>query len=193
MIDRPFIVVDFEQGTEAWRKWRRGGIGASDAPAIMGENPWKSARVLANDKLAGKSEDWQNAAMATGNKLEPLARQKYISARGVEVKPLCLQSKSYHWMRASLDGICLLHSRVVEIKCGKSVYAHAKKHGTVPRYYVGQLQHILALTDYAEIDFCCYYPGETMIWFTVPRDDAYISRLLDRELNFWTELQRVNL
>jgi putative phage-type endonuclease len=193
MTDLPFIVVDFEQGTEAWRSWRRGGIGASDAPAIMGENPWKSARVLANDKLARKSGDWQNAAMAAGNKLEPLARQKYIYARGIFVKPLCLQSKTYDWMRASLDGICLLNSRVVEIKCGKSAYAHAEKHGTVPRYYVGQLQHILAITGYGEIDFCCYYPGESMIWFTVPRDNEYISRLVDREQNFWTALQSVSL
>ena len=37
-----FLLVNLEQGTDDWHAWRRQGIGASDAPTIMVENPWKS-------------------------------------------------------------------------------------------------------------------------------------------------------
>jgi len=33
-------VVDLEQGTPQWLAWRRAGIGASEAPVIMGLSPW---------------------------------------------------------------------------------------------------------------------------------------------------------
>src|SRR5581483_972237 len=36
-----YTIVDLRQGTQEWLGWRNQGIGASDAPIIMGENPWK--------------------------------------------------------------------------------------------------------------------------------------------------------
>ena len=42
---------DIAQGTAAWHDWRATVIGSSDAPAIMGENPWKSAKTLLEEKL----------------------------------------------------------------------------------------------------------------------------------------------
>jgi len=40
----PYQEVDLIQNTPEWEEWRFTGIGASDAPAIMGENRFKSAR-----------------------------------------------------------------------------------------------------------------------------------------------------
>jgi predicted phage-related endonuclease len=31
-----YHVIEHEQGSAAWLHWRHGGIGASDAPALMG-------------------------------------------------------------------------------------------------------------------------------------------------------------
>jgi predicted phage-related endonuclease len=53
-----------------------GGIKASDAPAIMGENPWKSSEQLLKEKL-NELSFWQNDAMRRGNELEPEARRRY--------------------------------------------------------------------------------------------------------------------
>ncbi len=43
---------DIAQGTDSWHEWRSSVIGSSDAPVIMGENPWKSAKALVEEKLA---------------------------------------------------------------------------------------------------------------------------------------------
>ncbi len=185
MLTNPFSLVDLEQGTQDWLAWRRGGIGASDAPAIMGENPWKSASTLAREKVHRRGSDFTNAAMAEGNRLEPVARALYVKRHGVSVAPACLQSHAHDWMKASVDGICAETARVVEIKCGKGAYDKTVSSGKPPRYYVGQLQHILAITGYARIDFCCYMPGRDLITLTVPRDEDYIARLLIAEQAFW--------
>jgi putative phage-type endonuclease len=141
-----FIIVELQQGTTEWREWRHNGIGASDASTIMGENRFKSAAQLLNEKLGPAQDYGQNAAMARGAELEPEARRLYIAKTGREVRPVCLQSTRYDWLRASLDGFAINHDAVVEIKCGQSAYRTASQTGSVPDYYYGQMQHILAVT-----------------------------------------------
>ena len=38
------------QNTPEWHRWRMQGIGASDAPAIMGETAFKTPRMLWSEK-----------------------------------------------------------------------------------------------------------------------------------------------
>jgi putative phage-type endonuclease len=187
-MSRPFHVVDLEQGSEAWHAWRRQGIGASDAPTIMGENPFKSLSSLLREKRAPVRDRSQSAAMAIGTQLEPVARQAYVERTGRMVEPACLQSTSHDWLKASLDGLAAGHDAVVEIKCGQSAYRIATQTGAVPPYYFGQLQHILAVTGLDAIDFWCYWPGHLPLLIEVPRDDVYITLLLQRERDFWNQI-----
>ncbi|MBI4005372.1 MAG: YqaJ viral recombinase family protein [Gammaproteobacteria bacterium] len=184
-----YTIVDFQQGTKAWHEWRSQGIGASDAPAIMGENPWKSPSQLMREKCGGRGNG-TNAAMARGTELEPEARKSYEIRFGVCVVPACLQSTQHSWLRASVDGLAKNGSVVVEIKCGESVYRKTSTTRKVPGYYFGQLQHILAVTSLPAIDFWCYLPARPEVHIRVARDDSYIKRLLDAEHAFWQEVQK---
>lgn len=185
-----FTLVTLEQGTKSWRDWRHQGIGASEAASIMGENRFKSADELLREKR-GEPRDFQpNAAMARGTALEPEARRLYAATTGRDVRPACLQSTRFAWLRASLDGLAVNHDAVVEIKCGQSAYRTAAQTGAVPEYYYGQLQHILAVTGLMVIDFWCYWPGSHPVLIQVPRNAGYIERLLNAELEFWSRVQR---
>lgn len=117
--------------------------------------------------------------------LEPRARDAYNVMRGIDVQPLCLQSREHAWMRCSLDGICLETMQAVEIKCGDGVYKNAARNLAVPDYYYGQLQHTMAVTGLPVMDFYCYLPGRQPIVLKAPRDDAYIARLITAEAAFW--------
>ncbi|HNX99051.1 MAG TPA: YqaJ viral recombinase family protein, partial [Candidatus Aminicenantes bacterium] len=139
-----YTIVALRQGTSEWLDWRNQGVGASDAPAIMGENPWKSAERLLREKLEDRRCP-PNAAMARGTALEPVARRQFERLTGVNVTPACLLSTRSSWLRASVDGLARDGGTVVEIKCGESVYRHSSTTRTVPGYYYGQLQHILAV------------------------------------------------
>ena len=165
------------------------GRGASDASIIMGENPWKSAAELLEEKRGPARDSPKNEAMIRGTLLEPEARSRYIKRTGNEVAPACLQSLQHSWLRASVDGISSSGNVVVEIKCGESVYRHTSECGCAPDYYYGQLQHILAVSGLASLDFWYYLPRRRPILTEVPRDDEYIARLIAAEKNFWNSIQ----
>ena len=181
-----FVVVELQQGTSQWLAWRHNGIGASDASTVMGENRFASSSKLLQEKRGTVILDsFQNEAMALGTKLEPEARKLYIAKTGKDVRPICVQSSRYDWLRASLDGLSTNHDTVVEIKCGASVYRRVSQSCSVPDYYYGQVQHILAVTGLYSLDFWCYWPGSPAILLPVNRNDTYIEKLIQRELEFW--------
>ena len=154
----------------------------------MGENRFKSAAQLLQEKRGPARDSGQNAAMARGTRLEPEARRLYVAKTGRDVRPACLQSTRYDWSRASLDGLGINHDTVVEIKCGQSAYRTASQTRCVPTYYYGQMQHILAVTGLDSLDFWCYWPGYPALLIPVPRNAAYIERLLNTELEFWNHV-----
>lgn len=186
----PYKVIAIQQGTEAWHDWRDKGLGASDAPTIMGENPWKSATKLLEEKLR-KFRATPNKAMLRGTALEPEARRLYERTTGISVFPSCLQSTKYDWLLASVDGLANDGSSVVEIKCGYQVHKHAASTHQVPTYYIGQVQQILAVTGLAVLDFWCYLLGQPQVHLQVARDNEYIERLLEVEQRFWEKLQNL--
>ncbi len=181
-----FHLVDLAQGSKEWLNWRHSGIGASDASTIMGDNRFQSSTELLYQKN-NKVDTRPNQKMKLGTALEPEARDSYIKETGNKVEPLCLQSKEYSWLIASLDGITEDYQQLVEIKCGQSAYRQAVR-GQVPSYYYGQLQHQLMITGLSAIDYWCYWPKCIGILQTVKRDDPYIDRLLKVEIEFIAKL-----
>jgi putative phage-type endonuclease len=212
-----FDIIDHEQGSIPWLRWRHDGIGGSDAPALMGENPWRSAKALFAEKSAPSRygaarppppkpviadlfatappaappppDRRYRSAASRGTALEPYARELYNRHIGGTLEPSCLQSRALPWQRASLDGFCLESRRALEIKCGDKVYAHVETTGRVPGYYIGQLQHILAASGFEAIDFWVWLPGRTPLLITVPRDDTYIARLTATGAEFWARVE----
>jgi putative phage-type endonuclease len=182
-------IVELEQRTEAWLEWRHSGIGASDAPTIMRENPYKDYDELLIEKRCTVRGSDENAAMRNGIDLEPEALRRYISRIGKSFKGACLQSTRYTWLRASVDGLTIECDAVVEIKCGRSAYKRTVECDGVPDYYYAQTQHILAVTGLNSLDYFCYWPEYGEILRQIARDNAYIDRLLVAEQQFWTKVQ----
>ncbi|NCC62253.1 MAG: hypothetical protein EOM12_15240 [Verrucomicrobiae bacterium] len=189
-MNKPYTIIELEQGTMEWLGWRHRGIGASDAPTVMGENPWKSSARLLQEKRSRVRQTRPNAAMQRGTLLEPKARVAYECETGSHVHPVCLQSSQYSWMRASLDGLSGDGKTIVEIKCGKSAYKSADISGEVPSYYYGQLQHILAVTGNDWIDFWAWWPKCKPVLIPVPRDERYITKLIEAEQIFWEQVAK---
>lgn len=48
--DRKPIFIELDQRTDEWLMWRSQGIGASDAPVIMGVSPWSDPVSLWMEK-----------------------------------------------------------------------------------------------------------------------------------------------
>jgi len=175
---------EFEQGSTAWLAWRRGGIGASDAPAIMGVSPWMDLDALWLDKTGRRRSGFSNHAMQRGQRLEPEARGLYIRTTGVRVEPVCLEHSARPWMRGSLDGLSADGSVVLEVKCPGAADHGVAVRGEIPGKYVPQLQHLLAVSGARVCHYWSYRDGAGTLIEVAP-DRSYIRTLIEREQDFW--------
>jgi putative phage-type endonuclease len=173
------------QNTPEWHQWRLQGIGASDAPVIMGDAAFKTVRMLWSIKTGRTRGGAPGMAARRGRELERLARRAYERLTGVQMEPLCLVHDELEWMRASLDGLSFDGSTVLEIKCPISArYLVAARQGRVPAQYYAQLQHELEVSRATEVHYWSF-DGSAGILIKVRPDREYLRRLLDVEAAFW--------
>jgi len=183
-----YLIDDLEQGSREWHAWRKGVIGASDAPKIMGENPWGSRSSLLDEKLGLVREFQGNAKTREGNSFEGDARKSLESKYKMKLKPTIVQDTKEPFLAASLDAICSYHENLFEIKAGVKAYEHTKMTKSVPDYYVGQLQHMLMVTEMESLTYAVYRPDKPLLTLEIYRNESYIKRLRKKEKEFVQEL-----
>lgn len=171
--------VFLEQGSPDWLAWRAGDaytdiygeihkaidggcrITATAASVCGGRSPFATPHELWGEMLGYRKRADSNFAMRRGSALEPKARQAYTQIVGEEYEPLCIESSATPWIAASLDGVDLLRTRGVEIKCPISDKTHDMAMlGEVPPYYYDQIQWQMLASDnqLSEIDYFSYAP-----------------------------------
>jgi putative phage-type endonuclease len=183
-----YLIEDLEQGTHEWHSWRRGVIGASDAPKIMGENPWGSRSSLINEKLGLVREFEGNAKTREGNSLEGDARKSLAKKFKFKLEPTIVQDSREPFLAASLDAICSDYENIFEIKAGVKAYEYTKETREVPEYYKAQLQHMLMVTEMSSLIYAVYRPDKPLLTLEVFRNDSYIRKLRKNEKEFIQEL-----
>jgi putative phage-type endonuclease len=186
-----YLIEHIEQGTTEWLNWRKGVIGASDAPTIMGENPWRSPSYLLKEKLGNHKEWGGNEATREGSRLEDVARQIIAKEFKQKLSPAVVQDSKDPFLAASLDALNSKNTTIYEIKCGAKSYEFTSATDEVPSYYVAQLQHMLMVTQFDSLFYASYRPGEELIILEIYRDESYIKELRKRETKFIKELVKL--
>lgn len=193
------ITPEKVQGSRAWLEWRKKGLGASDAPIIMGVSPWKTPLQLYLEKTGQVEPEPAGWAADRGNRLEPIARKAYETLRANDVGPLKFPAQTFEsgaYLRASLDGFNKELNRGLEIKCiGKATYEMALN-GEIPIYYYWQIQHQLHVTGAELIDYCVYYvakgddeaTGKVCV-ITQRPNQGDMTRYLKKAHDFWRCIQ----
>jgi putative phage-type endonuclease len=174
-----------KQNTLEWHRWRLRGIGASDAPVVMGEAPFRTRRFLWSVKTGLARESAVGPAARRGRALEHTARGAYERYTGIQMEPLCLVHDGLEWMRASLDGLSFDGSIALEIKCpwGNRDQT-ALRTGRIPAHYYAQVQHQLEVSGAQELHYWSYDgSGGTLV--KVHHDGEYVAKLLETETAFW--------
>lgn len=175
-------VLELEQGSEEWLKFRQCHLGASDSGTIMRLNPYDSRSRLWEEKVAGIQKE-VNSKMKRGSKMEKEARHQYELHTGYAVRPIVGEDEIMPFLSASFDGMTHNLDHAVEIKCGRSAYLEAKE-GFIPTYYFAQLQHQMMIANLDQMHYWCW-DGKQGILFEVKRDNEFISDLFDEEVTFW--------
>ena len=168
---------------QEWLEWRRQGIGASDAPIIMGVSPFKTINQLWKEKVMGWQQE-DNSFMARGRALEDEALGKFMMETGYFLTSQVQKiHENYDWMRATLDGWDENEKILVEIKTCKF------PHQEIPKHYYPQVQHQMAVTG---IDHMFYfsYDGKNGKILEVKRDEEYCEKMIKKEFKFWTNVKK---
>jgi putative phage-type endonuclease len=176
-------LVKIQQNTPEWKQFRRSHIGASDAVVIMELSPWMSPLKLYEEKVFGFEQE-ENPYMRRGKNLESIALEAFENETGLSMFPMVFQHEKIDWMSASFDGITLDRKKILEIKCpGKKDHELALQ-GQIPKKYLPQLYHQM---EVAQVDFTYYYSfdGEKGVIIEVPRDESYIKKMIEKEMEFW--------
>lgn len=178
------LETNLTQGSQEWLDFRKKGIGASDAPIVMGMSPWRSVVDLYKEKLGLIEPQPITSSMQRGMDLEPKARRLFEEMTGILVVPDIKISEKYSWLYASLDGISIDEKVIVEIKCTSKKNHELAKNGKIPSYYMPQIQHQIYVCN---VDICHYFSfdGNDGKLVNVPRDNEFISKLLEMEKEFY--------
>lgn len=173
-----------QQGSQYWKRWRKQGIGASDAPAIMGVSPWSTKSDWLQTSL-GFQHFRGNARTFRGERLEPFVRAMCNQQLNKEFRAICAEHDDYPWLRASLDGLCMDNEHILEIKCPNDS-AHSKAvGGGVPNYYYPQLQHQFLVTGLDRLTYASYsdepkFKGNELALVEIKPNPDYIATLFRR-------------
>lgn len=137
-------------------------IGGSDIGAIIGENNYKTAYDVWEEKVDGKNIDLsKNKSVVIGNLLEIPLLKKYDSIKG-SASRLCetFFHKDYKFLSANLDGLAIYAdeekgSNIIEIKTASSF--NKEEWGDsgsqiIPKQYYAQVAHYMLVTGYDKAD-----------------------------------------
>jgi len=183
--------------TPEWEAARKEGIGASDAPIILGLSPWKTKQQLFEEKTSETSLK-PTFPMMWGKKWEATALSIFVENTGFKVEyetEACfVWSKERPWQFATFDAL-IDDGSFVEIKCPLSAKSHQiAVSGNVPEHYMAQMQHQFCLRDCEKayyfslfIDRANEFKYDAQI-LEVYRDEAYIKRIIEEEEIFLDHL-----
>jgi putative phage-type endonuclease len=178
----------YKQNTPEWLEMRKNKIGASDAPIIMNQSPYKTPHQLWQEKLDLVSTPKSTVAMDRGVSLEESARHEFEKMTGLKTQPKVVFHPHINYMMASLDAVDPQGKNIAEIKCpGKEDHALAQA-GKIPGKYYPQLQHQLEVSE-LEMAYYFSFDGSQGVIVKVFRNDKYIDTLLKKEKEFWEKLQ----
>lgn len=185
-----------------WLKWRKGGIGSSDMPIIMGVSPWSTPYKLWEEKISpeAREDDSNSFIRQKGNRIEPKVRALFELSQGKSYAPKLVQMEDFDYIRASLDGASEDGSEIIEIKLlGKEDWNAAKK-GIIPEKYIPQIQHGLLASQRSICFFLGYLCDDETEEMSMDRlaivivrsDPDYQGGIIQAATKFWKSVTDKN-
>jgi len=185
---KDFRVVCSTEERAWWLKARQQYIGASDAAAILGENPWSSPMDVYASKLGLDDVDHDVPEPAYwGLRLENILIDEFQRRTNLQAFPWgeLIVSKERPWQAATIDGV-VDPNGILEIKCTKLAWRWDEG---LPPYVYAQVQHQLSVTGFQNAHVAVLFNGNEFYQKAVPRDEEYIEFLNEKEREFWDKLR----
>lgn len=169
-----------------WLKFRKSGIGGSDASAVAGINPWKSPLNIYLDKTSEIIDDSVNFRMELGNRLEQLVADLFAEETGKKVRNVngILRNDKYKFAFANIDRAVVGEKSILECKTTNSFASKEWEEGIPPHYEI-QCMHYMAVTGAEKCYVAVLIGNQEFKIHTLLRDEETIEYLMKIEEKFW--------
>ena len=170
-----------------WLKYRKMGVTGTDAAAICGLNPYKSAMQVFVDKTTETIEEFDNEAMRQGRDMEAYIASRFCEETGKRVRrvnAICI-SEEHKFMLADYDRVIVGEKAGLEIKSVSPYSADKWADDKIPIHYNLQCQHYLAVSGFERWYVCALIWGRELVIRTIERDEELIQNLITIEKRFW--------
>lgn len=174
---------------EEWLKWRKAGLGGSEAASIAGLNPWSSPLKVYMDKINEEVQGIEdNERMRVGRDLEDYVARRFAEETGKKVRKenYLLQHPEHKFMFANLDRVVVGENAFLECKTTGS-YSKSEWEDGIPLHYELQCLHYMAVGGFDYGYIACLIGNEKFIWHKIERDEDTIQNLIKIEQDFWFE------
>lgn len=178
---------------EEWLSLRRHFIGGSDAGAVVGLNPYKSAYTLWAEKTGKIPEFEGNLITEVGSYLEDFVAKLFEKEKGKKVrrKNRMLVNHEYPFACADVDRVVVGENAILECKTTNSFPAMRKfKNGEYPESWYCQMTHYLAVGGYDKAYLAVLIGCREFKVFELDRDEGEIKALMSLEADFWDKVEK---
>ena len=175
---------------EEWLRYRKLGIGGSDAGAICGLNPYVTAMQVYRDKTSDDTDDTDdtdNEAMRQGRDLEEYVAQRFMEATGKKVRKAnaIFYKEDHPFMLANVDRLVVGEDAGLECKTASPYMADRWKDGEIPMHYQIQCHHYMAVCGTGAWYIAVLIYGKEFKFHKIERDEGIIADLIQIERDFW--------
>lgn len=181
------------ENRESWLESRSQSIGGSDAAAIVGMSPWKSAYTLWLEKTGqSQPKDISDSEYVHfGTILEQVVADEFCRREGKKVRKCGLYRSNKHpFMTASFDRLLVGEDAGLECKTSHEFKRGKWDEGEIPPAYYVQCQHYMMVSGLPRWYIACLIGGNHFVSWVVERNDDDIAALEQAEVEFWDKVQR---
>ncbi len=172
---------------EDWLRWRKLGLGGSDAGAVCGLNPYRTALEVYLDKTSESVEDTDNEAMRQGREFEEYVARRFTEATGKKARRANFMycDEKNPFMLADVDRMVVGENAGLECKTASPYMEDKWKDGKIPLSYLIQCHHYMSVCNADAWYIAVLIYGRDFKWHKIERDEKMISDLVKIEKDFW--------
>ena len=181
------LVSTLKLDKKEWLKYRKQGIGGSDAGAVCGLNPYRTAMQVYQDKISEETEEIDNEAMRQGREFEDYVARRFTEATGRKVRRAnaMFYHEKYPFMLADVDRMVVGENAGLECKTASPYVTEQWENDKIPLSYQIQCLHYMAVCGAEAWYIAVLIYGKEFKYYRIERDEEMITDLIRIEEDFW--------
>ena len=174
---------------EDWLRYRKLGLGGSDAGSVCSLSPYSSPMTVYYDKTGDEYNVVDNEAMKQGRDLEDYVAKRFMAATGLKVRRAnsMFMHDQYPYLLANVDRMLVGENIGLECKTASPYSSSKWKDGQIPLHYLTQYYHYMEATGADTWYIAVVILGQEFKYARIERDEDIIQNLIKIETDFWND------